>query len=145
MKKRFTEEQIIGAVKRLEKGEPTRELSRELGVTMQTLYGWRRKFGGGSIARQPDLEKGELKKMVGPEVKRDSAVKVVERFQVSRRRACRILSLHQSTLQYKPKGRDDEEVKAKMKMFASRFRRFGRPRIHNELRKSGDPPKKNGI
>ena len=75
--------------------------------------------------------------MVGPEVKRDSAVRVVERFEISRRRACRILSLHRSTLEYKPKRQDDEEVKAKMKMFASKYRRFGRPRIHNELRKSG--------
>ena len=69
MKKRFTEEQIIGAVKRLEKGEPTREMSRELGVTMQTLYGWRRKFGGMEVSdakrmRALEVENGKLKRLV---------------------------------------------------------------------------------
>ena len=38
MKKRFTEEQIIHAIKRLEGGLDPKTLCRELGIHMQTLY-----------------------------------------------------------------------------------------------------------
>lgn len=75
--------------------------------------------------------------MVRPETKRLNAMKIAERFTVSKRRACRILSLHLSTFFYKPLGREDEMISEKMKEFAVKFRRYGRPRIHNELRKAG--------
>ncbi len=38
MKKRLTEEQIIEAIKRLEAGMNPKDLCRELGVHMQTIY-----------------------------------------------------------------------------------------------------------
>ena len=45
-KAKHSEEKIIGAVKQLEAGRPVKELSRELGVTDQTLYNWKSKYGG---------------------------------------------------------------------------------------------------
>jgi putative transposase len=75
--------------------------------------------------------------MVRPEAKRLNAVKVVERFLVSKRRACRIFSLHRSTFEYKPLDRGDEKICARMKELATKYRRFGRPRIHYLLRKEG--------
>ena len=42
----FTEAQVIGILKRAEAGQPVAELCRELGITQQTFYRWRRKFGG---------------------------------------------------------------------------------------------------
>jgi len=54
MKKRFTDDQIIGAVKKLEAGTSAKELSREMGVTQQSLYHWKRKFGGMDV---PDARK----------------------------------------------------------------------------------------
>ncbi len=50
MKNRFNDDQIIGAVKRLETRAPTKELSREIGVTIQTLYHWKKRFGGMDVA-----------------------------------------------------------------------------------------------
>lgn len=50
MKQRFTEDQIISAVKKLEAGITAKELSRELGVTQQTLYHWKKKFGGMDVS-----------------------------------------------------------------------------------------------
>ncbi|MFZ5928063.1 MAG: transposase, partial [Acidobacteriota bacterium] len=38
---RYTEEQMIDAVKQMEAGRPARDVARELGVTDQTLYNWR--------------------------------------------------------------------------------------------------------
>ena len=42
-KTRYTEEQMIGAVKQLEAGRSAKEVARELGVDDQTLYKWRAK------------------------------------------------------------------------------------------------------
>ena len=48
-RKRFTEEQIIGALKEAEAGLPIKELVRKYGVTEQTYYRWKSKFGGMEI------------------------------------------------------------------------------------------------
>ncbi len=69
MKKRFTEEQIIGVLKRLEAGEEVKSLCRELGVHMQTIYVWRKKFGGMEVSdakklRALESENQKLKRMV---------------------------------------------------------------------------------
>ena len=45
-KTRFSEEQMIGAVKQLEAGRAAAEIARELGVSDQTLYNWRAKYSG---------------------------------------------------------------------------------------------------
>lgn len=46
MKKRFTEEQIIKAIKRHEAGAKVDELCRELGISADTFYNWRSKYAG---------------------------------------------------------------------------------------------------
>jgi putative transposase len=45
-KSRFSEEQIIGVVKELDAGAKPKDVSRRLGVTDQTLYRWKAKYGG---------------------------------------------------------------------------------------------------
>jgi putative transposase len=45
-KTRHTEEKIIGAVKQLEAGRSAKDVARELGVSDQTLYNWKSKYGG---------------------------------------------------------------------------------------------------
>ena len=69
MKKRFTDDQIIGAVKKLEAGMPAKELSRELGVTQQTLYHWKKRFSGMEVAdarrlKELEAENNKLKRIV---------------------------------------------------------------------------------
>ncbi len=69
MKKRFTDDQIIGAVKKLEAGMPAKELSRELGVTQQSLYHWKKKFGGMDVTdarrlKELESENSKLKRIV---------------------------------------------------------------------------------
>lgn len=75
--------------------------------------------------------------MVRPETKRLNAVKVVELFSVSKRRACRLFTLHRSTFAYKPLDRGDEVICERMQALAVKYRRFGRPRIHHFLREEG--------
>jgi putative transposase len=68
-KAKHTEEKIIGAVKQLEAGRPVKELARELGVTDQTLYNWKSKYGGMEVSdakklRALEEENRRLKEMV---------------------------------------------------------------------------------
>ena len=58
-KSRFTEEQIIYAIKQREAGVPIDELCRKYGITQQTFYRWRKKYGGltpSELRRLKDLE-----------------------------------------------------------------------------------------
>ncbi|MBL9042923.1 MAG: transposase [Myxococcales bacterium] len=41
---------MIGILKRAEAGQPVTELCRELGITQQTFYRWRRKYGGMEVS-----------------------------------------------------------------------------------------------
>lgn len=59
-KSKFSEHQIIGAVKRAEKGVPVKDVCRELGISSATFYHqWRSKYGGmeaSDIKRLKELE-----------------------------------------------------------------------------------------
>jgi putative transposase len=69
MKNRFTEEQIIKALSRLAGGIAAKDLSREMGVSQQTLYAWKRKYDGMDVSeavrlRQLEAENARLKRAV---------------------------------------------------------------------------------
>jgi putative transposase len=68
MKKRFTEGQIVAAIKKQEAGVPVKEICREIGISDATFYNWKAKYGGmeaSDVARLKELERenAELKKM----------------------------------------------------------------------------------
>jgi len=46
MKKRYTEEQIIKAIKRHESGVKVDEICRDLGISAGTFYNWRSQYAG---------------------------------------------------------------------------------------------------
>lgn len=60
-RKRFSEEQIIGILHEAERGEPTiGEICRRHGVSEQSFYRWRAKYGGMEVAdarKLKDLER----------------------------------------------------------------------------------------
>jgi putative transposase len=67
-KSRFTDSQIIAALKRAEVGTPVPDLCRELGISSATFYKWRSKFGGMDASLMSQLrelqdENRRLKKM----------------------------------------------------------------------------------
>jgi putative transposase len=54
MKKRYSEEQIIGFLKQADAGLPVKELCRRHGFSEASYYLWRSKFGGMSV---PDAKR----------------------------------------------------------------------------------------
>ena len=69
MKKRFTEEQIIRALKENAAGKKATDIIRELGISEQTFYRWKSKYGGMLPSdmkrlRQFEEENAKLKKLV---------------------------------------------------------------------------------
>jgi len=69
MKKRFTEEQIIGILKENEAGLKVRELVRQYGVSEQTIYRWKNKYGGMDVSEAKrlkvlEVENSQLKRLV---------------------------------------------------------------------------------
>ena len=65
----FTEEQIIGILKEAEAGGKTTELCRRHGISEQTFYRWKAKYGGLEVnearrLRQLEHENGRLKRLV---------------------------------------------------------------------------------
>ena len=46
MKKRHTEEQILGILKEAEQGKPVADVLREQGIAAPTYYRWKSKYGG---------------------------------------------------------------------------------------------------
>ena len=72
-KKRHTPEQIITALREAEvglaRGKSVKLMSRELGITEQTYYRWRREYGGMKVSqarrlKELERENGRLKRAV---------------------------------------------------------------------------------
>jgi putative transposase len=66
---RFTEEQIVSAVRELDAGVSAKDLGRRLGINVQTLYRWRKKYGGLDVdeakrLKQLEEENSRLKRIV---------------------------------------------------------------------------------
>jgi putative transposase len=77
MKSRFTEEQIIKILKQHEAGRKGRELCREHGISTQTFYSWKTKFGGMEVSEARKLkvleeENRKLKRIIA-----DQAIDIV--------------------------------------------------------------------
>ena len=68
-KSRFTDEQIVAALKEHEAGASTSELCRRLGISQETLYRWKRKYGALEVSdarrlRELEEENRRLKRLV---------------------------------------------------------------------------------
>lgn len=68
-KSQFSDEQIIRAVREVESGTRQSDVARRLGVTEQTLYRWKEKFGGMQVSdakrlRTLEEENANLKRLL---------------------------------------------------------------------------------
>ena len=82
MKKRYTEEQIIGAIRRHEAGTRVDEICREMNISSGTFYNWRSKYAGLEVneaKRLKDLESenNRLKELLAEKLLENEAMKDV--------------------------------------------------------------------
>lgn len=80
MKKRFSDEQIIGFLKQAEAGVPVKKLRRQHGFSDASFYNWRAKFGGMAVPdarrlRDLEAENAQLKKLLAESILDAQALK----------------------------------------------------------------------
>jgi putative transposase len=69
MKKgKFTEQQIVSAIKKQEAGMSVKDIAREMGISEATFYNWKARYGGMEVSdvvkmKELERENTELKKM----------------------------------------------------------------------------------
>jgi len=69
MRKRYSVEQIVAAVKLNEQGTPVPDIARKLGIVEQTFFRWKKQYGGLELNQARELaqlreENSKLKKLV---------------------------------------------------------------------------------
>ena len=82
MKKRYSEEQIIKAIKQNEAGAKVDDICRDLGISSATFYNWRSKFAGLEVneakrLRELETENNKLKKLLAEKLLENEALKDV--------------------------------------------------------------------
>jgi putative transposase len=81
-KSRYSEEQIIAILKEIEAGTSAEEVCRKHGISRQTIYRWKAKYGGMDVSearrlRQLEDENRRLKQMVADQALDIQALKAV--------------------------------------------------------------------
>ena len=85
-RKRYTAEQIIGHLRQAEirtsEGKTVLEVVRELGISEQTYYRWRKEYGGMEVSqarrlKELEQENGRLKRLVAAQALDISILKEV--------------------------------------------------------------------
>ena len=83
MKKRFTEEQVIGILRQAEAdGVVIRDLCRKHNITEQTFFRWRSKYGGMSVSearrlKELELENAKLKRLLAEQLLLNEGLKEI--------------------------------------------------------------------
>lgn len=161
MKKRFTEEQIIGFLKEAEAGMRVKELCHKHGFSDASFYTSRSKYGGMEVSDAKRLKAMEqenarlkkllaetmldkealeaaLRKVLTPQVKLQAVNQMQTVTAVSERRACQLVGLSRNTLRYEPRrSAQNEALSTQIIELAQVRRRFGYRRIHALLRRDG--------
>ncbi len=83
-KKTFTEQKIIGILKEHEAGATVADLSRRHGVSEQSIYRWKAKFGGMDVSdakrlRELEQENAKLKRLLADSMLDNAALKEIVR------------------------------------------------------------------
>ena len=164
--KRDKPEEIITKLRQVEvlqgQGMSVADAVRQIGVTQQTFYRWRKLYGGmdrTQLKRLKELEKENQRlrravsdltldklilteaargKLLSPSRRRRCIDHVRQSIGVSERRACRTLGQHRSTQRKVPQGRDDEQrLTADTIELARQYGRYGYRMVTGLLKQSG--------
>ena len=80
MKRRYTDEQIIKAIKKHGAGAKVEDICRDLGISNGTFYNWRSKFAGMEVneakrLRELETENNKLKRLLADKMLEVEAMK----------------------------------------------------------------------
>jgi putative transposase len=79
---KFSEQKIVEVLKQAEAGVPVKDLCRKIGISDQTFYNWKAKYGGLGVSelkrlRELEAENARLKKMYADLALENEAIKAV--------------------------------------------------------------------
>ncbi|MDE1132577.1 MAG: IS3 family transposase [Ascidiaceihabitans sp.] len=164
--KRPKPEEIVVKLRQVEvlmgQGMPWIDAIRQISVTEQTYYRWKKKYGGMGTEQLKELKRLQKEnerlrravsdltldklilkeaafgKLLSPSRRRACIDHVRSEFKVSERRVCRVLGQHRSTQRRLPRGRADEErLVEDMIELTRQYGRYGYRRIAALLRDAG--------
>jgi len=75
--------------------------------------------------------------MVTPAVKREAVAHLRDHFQVSERRACKVIGADRRMVRYRSRRPDDQDIRERLKELSRARRRFGYRRLHILLEREG--------
>jgi putative transposase len=160
-KSKFTEAQIVFALKQSETGVAVDEVCRKMGIHQATFYNWKKKYGGLGTSelrrlRQLEEENSKLKQIVAdlsldkqmlqdvlkkktlrPVQLKGLAESLIADYRVSIHRACSVTMLHRSMWYYKKLFKDDLVLASRIREIAQTRVRYGCERIFTLLRREG--------
>lgn len=81
-KSRFTEEQIVSVLKQADAGVNVADICRKAGISENTFYTWRKRYGGLTVneakrIRELEAENGKLKRLLADAMLDNVALKDV--------------------------------------------------------------------
>ncbi|WP_298852902.1 IS3 family transposase [uncultured Ruegeria sp.] len=164
--KRHKPEEIVTKLRQVEvlcgQGMPRVDAIRQVQITEQTFYRWRKQYGGMGTDQLKELKRLQKEndrlrravsdltldklilseaapgKLLSPSRRRACIVHIRNEMRVSERRVCRVLGQHRSTQRRLPVGRADEDrLVADMIELTRRYGRYGYRRIAAMLRDAG--------
>ncbi|MFD1188778.1 IS3 family transposase [Pontibacter rugosus] len=150
-KSKFTEAQIIFAIKQAETGVKVEEVCRKMGISDATFYNWKKIYGGLGVSElrklrqlvaDLSLDKQMLQDVLPRKALRPAQVKrlasqLQKDYRISVRRACKVVLLHRSGWYYRSKARDSSVIRKRMQEIAQVRVRYGFWRIFILLRREG--------
>ena len=76
-RKRFSEAQIVKALKEYESGRPAKDICRELGVSTPSFYAWKKKYSGMEVSHLKRLKELEAENRRLKQMYADAALDIV--------------------------------------------------------------------
>jgi len=148
-------------LRELEAGAKTEQVCRRHGISSATFYKWKAKYGGLDVSEARRLksledENRRLKKLLAesmldkrgaegparkkrlkPVARKAAVARLVEQRGLSQVRACRLVGLNRSSMNYRPRRPDDSLLRQRLRELAAERRRFGYRRLGWLLEREG--------
>ncbi|WP_404863186.1 IS3 family transposase [Georhizobium sp. MAB10] len=158
---KFSDAQKAFILKQGADGIPVAEICRRAGISQATYFNWKKKYDGllpteMKRLKQLEDENGKLRKLVAdlsldkemlqdvirrkpvrPGRKRELVAQTCGEWNVSIRRACRVLEFDTSSYHYKSRRRDQAGIEARIKDICATRVRYGYRRVHVLLKREG--------